>query len=70
MTKRKVETAVAMAIDRNLPAQGVGDVAKLLQSSGVVDHMMMWDQLTSWIPPCLWNPTNTPLTEFVGDIDS
>ena len=70
MTKRKVETAVAMAIDRNLPAQGVGDVAKLLQSSGVVDHMMMWDQLTSWIPPCLWNPTNTPLTGFVGDIDS
>jgi phthiodiolone/phenolphthiodiolone dimycocerosates ketoreductase len=59
-----------MAIDRNLPAAAVGEAAKMMQASGVVDFMMMWDQLTSWIPPCLWNPQNTPLTGVLGDIDS
>lgn len=70
MAQRSVETAVSMAVDRNLPASAVGEAAQTIQASGVVDFMMTWDQLTSWIPHCLWNPDNTPLTGTIGDIDS
>ena len=69
MTKRRVETAVSMVVDRNFPASSVVEATKLIQSSGAADYMMMWDQLTSWIPPCLWTPENTPQANL-WDVDS
>jgi len=70
MAKRTVETAIPITVDRNLPAAAFGEMAKTLQSSGVVDYMLMWDQLTSWIAPSLWTPENTPLAKVIPDIDS
>ena len=70
MAQRKVETAVSISIDRNLPATAYGDLVKAIHASGTVDYLTMWDQLTSWIPPCLWTPENTPLHAVVPDLDS
>jgi phthiodiolone/phenolphthiodiolone dimycocerosates ketoreductase len=70
MTKRRVETAVSVSVDRNFPAEAFGQAAKTLQSSGVVDQMLMWDQLTSWVPPCLWNEDFSPLAKVLPDLDS
>ena len=70
MPKHRIDTAVSMFIDRNFPPEAFGHVAKTLESSRVVDSILMWDQLMSWIPPCLWTPENTPLAKVVPDIDS
>jgi phthiodiolone/phenolphthiodiolone dimycocerosates ketoreductase len=70
MTKRKVETAISVSIDRNFPIEMYGDNAKALEASGVVDQMLMWDQLTSWVPPCMWSTEFTPLARVLPDLDS
>ncbi len=67
---RRVETAVCNMIDRNLPPEAFGQVAKALEASGCVDQMLMWDQLVSWVAPCLWTPENAPLAKVVADLDS
>lgn len=70
MAKRRVETAVCNMVDRNMPPEVFGQVAKLLESTGVVDQMLMWDQLVSWVPPVLWNEQNSPLAKVLPDLDS
>src|SRR4030095_11324315 len=70
MARRRVQTAVSQTVDRNQPPEVFGQVAKLLESSGCVDQMLMWDQLVSWIAPCLWTPENSPLAKVVTDLDS
>jgi phthiodiolone/phenolphthiodiolone dimycocerosates ketoreductase len=70
MAKKRVETAVSVTVDRNFPPEVFGQVAKQLEASGCVDQMLMWDQLVSWIPPCLWTPQNSPLAAAVPDLDS
>jgi phthiodiolone/phenolphthiodiolone dimycocerosates ketoreductase len=70
MAKRHIETAVAQTVDRSFGPEVFGHVAKQLEASGCVDQMLMWDQLVSWIAPCLWTPENSPLAKYVPDLDS
>ena len=65
-----VETAVPITADRNLPADVYGQIAEALEASGVVDYLQAWDQLTSWYPPGLWRPENTPMASVLPDVDS
>jgi phthiodiolone/phenolphthiodiolone dimycocerosates ketoreductase len=65
-----VRTAVPIMIDRYLPAEAYGRVAEALQASGVVDQLQAWDQLTSWYPPSLWTPENSPMARVLPDLDS
>ena len=65
-----VKTAVPITADRNLPAEVYGQVAEALQASGVVDDIQAWDQLTSWYPPSLWKPENSPMAAVLPDVDS
>lgn len=69
MTKT-VRTAVPNTIDRWFPASAYADLTRVLDASGVVDHMMCWDQLTYFWPPMLWNEANSPLTKAIPDLDS
>lgn len=67
---RKPATAVPMVIDRNFPATAFADTIKAIHASGVVDQTLMWDQMTSWYPPCLWTPERTPMARVIPDLDS
>jgi phthiodiolone/phenolphthiodiolone dimycocerosates ketoreductase len=55
---------------RHVPVQALGDQARAMEASGVVDSVTLWDQLTFHIPPALWTPEDTPLAETLPDIDS
>jgi phthiodiolone/phenolphthiodiolone dimycocerosates ketoreductase len=70
MLRRVARTAVPITIDRNFPAATFGDAVKAVHASGVVDDVQMWDQLTSWWPRPLWTRENTPMAEFIPDVDS
>jgi hypothetical protein len=70
MVKRRVETAVSQTVDRHFGPEVFARVARQLEASGCVDQMLMWDQLVSWIAPCLWTPENAPLAKYVPDLDS
>jgi phthiodiolone/phenolphthiodiolone dimycocerosates ketoreductase len=70
MSRKPVETAVPLAMDRYTPPQHFAATAKALAESGVVDYQQPWDQLTSWWPNALWNTDNTPSANVVNDCDS
>lgn len=70
MSKRRLEIAAPIAVDRYLPATAFGDVVRQVKASGVVDSLVMWDQMTGWIPPSLWNTQTTPLAHVFKDADS
>jgi len=69
MSKR-VETAVPVDATRHLPLSLLGDKLELLDGSGAVDYVHVWDQMMGWWPRHLWTPENSPLAKFVPDIDS
>lgn len=69
MTK-PVEVAIALWGDRHLPISVVADQARALAGSGVVDGILIADQLVNFIPPQLWNAQNAPAANFLKDPDS
>lgn len=70
MAKSKVETTVLVDSNRHLPLAMMKNVVQALDASGVVDEVMITDQLTSWFPRDMWTPENTGLAALVPDIDS
>jgi len=70
MAKPRLETAIPLQIDRSMDPKLAGEFAKQLDASGVVDHIMVWDQLVGWFPSSLWQPENTPLAAVMADADS
>jgi phthiodiolone/phenolphthiodiolone dimycocerosates ketoreductase len=67
---REVLTAVPIPLDRRRPAAELAELARALQSSGVVDHLHLWDQLSWFFPPALWTPENTPSAATFPDAHS
>jgi phthiodiolone/phenolphthiodiolone dimycocerosates ketoreductase len=70
MTRKLVETAIPLAMDRYTPPRLFAESAKKLADSAVVDYQQPWDQLTSWWPNALWNADNTPGAAVLQDCDS
>lgn len=64
------ETSATMWGERYTPPSVIAETAKALASSGVVDQLHISDQLMNFIPPELWSPENTPMTEHMPDPDS
>ena len=63
-------TSAIVFSDRYMPAGVVVEQAKALHASGVVDTIVVPDQLNNFIPPSLWTPENSPLAAVLPDIDS
>ena len=57
-------------LNRHFPASMILDFAKAMESTGVVDYLHGWDQLSSWWPPDLWSEEHTPLAAISPDADS
>lgn len=70
MPNPNVETAFAISADRHLPPQMVIEQAKAFAESGVIDGVLLADQLTNFIPRQLWSVENTPMAELMADPDS
>jgi len=65
-----IGTGVALWPSRYFPPEETAQGAKALFESGVVDDLYIFDQLSSWWPPHLWNETNAPIASRVIDFDS
>jgi phthiodiolone/phenolphthiodiolone dimycocerosates ketoreductase len=67
---KPVEIAIALWGDRHLPITVFADQARALAASGVVDGVLIADQLVNFIPTQLWKPEYTPIAGLIGDPDS
>jgi phthiodiolone/phenolphthiodiolone dimycocerosates ketoreductase len=65
-----VDVAIALWGDRHLPISVFADQAKALAASGVVDGVLIADQLVNFIPKQLWKPEYTPIASVLKDPDS
>lgn len=65
-----IETAAALWPDRHIPIAAVAEQCRAYEASGVVDGVLIPDQLANFIPRQLWKPENTPLAAFMSDPDS
>jgi phthiodiolone/phenolphthiodiolone dimycocerosates ketoreductase len=65
-----LETCVGLWTNRYLPAAMLAEQSKMLQDSGVVDGVLIPDQLAGFVPRQLWTPEHTPIAELVPDPDS
>jgi len=66
----RVRTAVPIPLDRRFPATDIASLAQAYEASGVVDDVLLWDQLSWFFPPSLWTPENTPLAAVNDDAHS
>lgn len=64
------ETCVGIWTDRHVPATAIAEQCRALEASGVVDGVLIPDQLSGFVPAQLWTPENTPLAALLGDPDS
>lgn len=55
---------------RYLPPSAAVQTAAAMRDSGVVDYVLLYDQLVAWFPSVLWNEDNSPLAAVVPDADS
>jgi phthiodiolone/phenolphthiodiolone dimycocerosates ketoreductase len=57
---------------RHLPPQATAQAAREMAESGLVDDILIWDQITWFFPPSLWNAENLPagFIEAMPDPDS
>ena len=57
---------------RHLPPQATAQAARDLAASGLVDDILIWDQITWFFPPSLWRAENLPtgFIEAMPDPDS
>jgi phthiodiolone/phenolphthiodiolone dimycocerosates ketoreductase len=67
---RPVHVDVPIIYSRHYPIQAATEAARVIQASGVVDSVCVWDQMTFFAPPRLWRPENSPLAAAMPDIDS
>lgn len=65
-----VATSIPVHFDRSASPKLVGEVARTLEASGVVDYFQTYDQLTNLLPNALWTRDVTPLAELSPDCDS
>ena len=59
-----------MPLDRYSDPAAYSMFAQGVQSTGLVDWLLLPDQLTSWWPTSLWNAQNTPFALQAPDCDS
>jgi len=70
MTPRIAETAGMLWPNRSGSPAAVAKATKRMQDSGVVDGVIVSDQISHLTPPALWTPENAPMADIVPDLDS
>jgi phthiodiolone/phenolphthiodiolone dimycocerosates ketoreductase len=70
VTEDRLKLAVLLDMSRHQPLGRIGRWAKKLEDTGVVDDVLITDQLTSWWPLDMWDPKYTPNADRRPDVDS
>jgi phthiodiolone/phenolphthiodiolone dimycocerosates ketoreductase len=65
-----VTTALAFSCDRHTPPTDFAAAATAAWQSGVVDELLLWDQMTNFWPRQLWHGGNSPMAALIPDLDS
>jgi phthiodiolone/phenolphthiodiolone dimycocerosates ketoreductase len=65
-----VKTSIPLISDRFSLPSAFAAQAQAAAASGVVDELLVWDQMTNFWPRQLWSPAATPMATVVPDIDS
>jgi phthiodiolone/phenolphthiodiolone dimycocerosates ketoreductase len=68
--KAGVELDVPIGLSRYLPPAAVADTARAYEASGVIDSVIVWDQLTFFHPRSLWRGDDVPMAAVMPDVDS
>lgn len=63
-------TSIPLISDRFTPPSAFSAYAKAAAASGVVDELLVWDQMTNFWPRQLWTPEHSPMAAVLPDIDS
>lgn len=72
MSKARKPTQVAfpLQLPRYVSPRVAADLAKMLEASGVIDDLMIFDYLVSFNPRSIWTPDITPLANTYSNDDS
>jgi len=65
-----VITSVPLISDRFSPPSAFTTCARAAASSGFVDELLVWDQMTNFWPRQLWTPEHSPMAAVLPDLDS
>lgn len=65
-----IRTGIGIWASRFVSPKLGAQFAQAIENAGSVDQMVIWDQLNSWWPQALWEPSVTPLAKYVPDTDS
>ena len=65
-----VTTSIPLISDRYTPPAAFAAYAQAAAASGVVDELLVWDQMTNFWPRQLWTPENSPMAALLPEIDS
>lgn len=65
-----VKTSIPLISDRFSPPAAFAAQAQAAMESGVVDELLVWDQMTNFWPRQLWSSADTPMAAVLPDIDS
>jgi phthiodiolone/phenolphthiodiolone dimycocerosates ketoreductase len=65
-----VTTSIPLISDRYTPPAMFAAYAQAAAASGVVDELLVWDQMTNFWPRQLWTPENSPMAALLPEIDS
>jgi phthiodiolone/phenolphthiodiolone dimycocerosates ketoreductase len=65
-----LKTGVGLWASRHLTPKIGAQFAQVMEETGSVDQMVIWDQLMNWFPQALWEPANSPLAAVFPDVDS
>ena len=69
-SKQAVKFAFPMQLPRYVSPRVAGDTAKMLEATGVIDDLLIYDYLVSFNPRSLWTPDVTPLANSYDNDDS
>ena len=67
---QKIRTGIGIWGGRFHSPKIAAQFAKAMEASGHIDQFVIWDQLNSWWPQALWEPSITPLAKLIPDTDS
>jgi phthiodiolone/phenolphthiodiolone dimycocerosates ketoreductase len=70
LSMNKIRTGIGLWLARHVSPKYALAQTRAMEASGQIDQFVLWDQLTSWWPQALWEPSVTPLAAQFADVDS
>lgn len=67
---QSIRTGIGLWLSRHFSPKLAFDQVRAMEKTGAIDQFVLWDQLTSWWPQALWEPSITPLAAMLPDVDS